>query len=64
MISEMARRERIVRGYHGALLWLTLLAPNLVGLILDGRASRACCGPLVIPNDGVCLLSPSVLLPH
>jgi hypothetical protein len=36
-ISEMAAAERIDRGYLGALLRLTLLAPELVEAFLDGR---------------------------
>lgn len=36
-ISEMAAGERIERGYLGCLLRLTLLAPDLVEAILDGR---------------------------
>jgi hypothetical protein len=36
-ISEMAKAEKIERGYLGTLLRLTLLAPELVEAILDGR---------------------------
>jgi hypothetical protein len=36
-ISEMAAAERIERGYLGTLLRLTLLAPDLVEAVLDGR---------------------------
>jgi hypothetical protein len=36
-ITEMAAAERIERGYLGSLLRLTLLAPDLVEAILDGR---------------------------
>jgi len=36
-ISEMAKAERIERGYLGTLLRLTLLAPDIVEVILDGR---------------------------
>ncbi len=36
-ISEMATAERIERGYLGTLLRLTLLAPDIVEAILDGR---------------------------
>lgn len=36
-ISEMAKAERIERGYLGSLLRLTLLAPCTVKAILDGR---------------------------
>lgn len=36
-VSEMAAAERIERGYLGSLLRLTLLAPDIVEAILDGR---------------------------
>ncbi|MFN7306178.1 MAG: hypothetical protein ACK5TQ_06315 [Acetobacteraceae bacterium] len=36
-ISEMAAAEKIERGYLGTLLRLTLLAPELVEAILNGR---------------------------
>ena len=36
-ISEMAKAEGIERGYLGTLLRLTLLAPEMVEAILDGR---------------------------
>ena len=36
-ISEMAAAERIDRGYLGRVLQLTLLAPDIVAAILDGR---------------------------
>ena len=37
-ISEMAAAEKIERGYHlGSLLRLTLLAPDIVEAMLDGR---------------------------
>ncbi len=36
-ISEMAAAERIDRGYLGRVLQLTLLAPDIVEKILDGR---------------------------
>jgi hypothetical protein len=38
-ISEMAAAERIERGYLGTLLRLTLLAPDIVEAVLDGRLS-------------------------
>src|SRR3954447_15315514 len=38
-ISEMAAAEKIDRGFVGSLLRLTLLAPDIVEAILDGRAS-------------------------
>jgi hypothetical protein len=36
-ISEMAEAERIERGYLGSLLRLTLLTPDILEAILDGR---------------------------
>ncbi|MFB9971722.1 hypothetical protein ACFFMP_17750 [Pseudoroseomonas cervicalis] len=36
-ITEMAAAEKIDRGYLGRLLQLTLLAPEIVEAILDGR---------------------------
>ena len=36
-IGEMAAAERIERGYLGSVLGLTLLAPDIVEAILDGR---------------------------
>ena len=36
-ISEMAEAERIERGYLGTLLRLTLLAPDIIEAILNGR---------------------------
>jgi hypothetical protein len=36
-ISEIAAAERIDRGYAGTILRLTLLAPDLIEAILDGR---------------------------
>jgi hypothetical protein len=36
-ISEMAKAEGIERGYVGSLLQLTLLAPEMVEAILEGR---------------------------
>ncbi len=40
-ISEMAAAEKIERGYLGWLLRLTLLAPDIVEAILDGRQPKA-----------------------
>jgi hypothetical protein len=36
-ISEIAAKEKIDRGYVGTVLRLTLLAPDIVEAILDGR---------------------------
>jgi hypothetical protein len=53
-ISEMAVAERIERGYLGSLLRLTLLSPDLVEAILDGRASSSVALPALlepVPKD-------------
>jgi hypothetical protein len=47
-ISAMAAAERIERGYLGTLLRLTLLAPDVVEALLDGRASSACSLPRLL----------------
>jgi hypothetical protein len=39
-ITEKAAAEKIERGYLGSLLRLTLLAPELVEGVLDGRGSE------------------------
>lgn len=49
-ISEIAGAEKIDRGYVGSILRLTLLAPDIVEAILDGR-----------PPDGLGL--PALLRP-
>ena len=36
-ISEVAAAEKIDRGYVGSILRLTLLAPDIIEAILDGR---------------------------
>jgi hypothetical protein len=36
-ITELAAAERIERGYLGALIRMTLLSPDIVEAILDGR---------------------------
>lgn len=36
-IEELARREKVNRGYMCSVLRLTLLAPDLVDAVLDGR---------------------------
>jgi hypothetical protein len=38
-ITEMAAAECLERGYLGSLLRLTLLAPDIVSAILDGRGA-------------------------
>ena len=47
-ISKMAAAERIERGYLDTLLWLTLLAPDILRSILDGRASRSVALPALL----------------
>ena len=36
-ISELADAEKLDRGYFGRILQLTLLAPDIVEAIMDGR---------------------------
>ena len=36
-VSELAAGEKLDRGYLGKILMLTLLAPDIVEAILDGR---------------------------
>ncbi len=47
-ITEMADAERLERGYLGRLLRLTLLAPDLVEAMLDGRATPSLVLPLLL----------------
>ncbi|GGJ40731.1 hypothetical protein [Neoroseomonas lacus] len=39
-ITEMAEAEKVERGYLGTLLRLTLLAPDIVESIMDGRQPK------------------------
>jgi hypothetical protein len=40
-IEELTQRERVTRGYMSrGVLWLTLLAPDIVEAILDGRRAE------------------------
>jgi hypothetical protein len=39
-VSDIARVEKIDRGYAGSVLRLTLLAPDLIEAILEGRAGQ------------------------
>lgn len=52
-ISEMAAAEKLERGYLGSLLRLTLLAPDIVQSILDGRAPEEMSLPRML--DGFAL---------
>jgi len=47
-VSEIARVEKIDRGYAGCVLRLTLLAPDLVDAILEGRTNQAVTLPRLI----------------
>jgi hypothetical protein len=41
-ITELAAAEKLDRGYLGSLLKLTLLAPDIVESVIDGRGRPAC----------------------
>jgi hypothetical protein len=47
-ISELATAEKVDRGYLGRVLRLTLLAPDLVAAILDGRQPAAMTLPALL----------------
>ena len=47
-ISEMAKAEKIERGYLGSLLRLTLLEPKMVEAILDGRQPEGVTLPVLL----------------
>ena len=47
-ISEMASAEHLDRGYLGRLLLLTLLAPDLVQAIMDGRQPEGLTLPVLL----------------
>ena len=47
-ISELATAEKIDRGYVGRILQLTLLAPDIVEAILDGRQPRDLTLPMLM----------------
>jgi hypothetical protein len=47
-VSDIARVEKIDRGYAGSVLRLTLLAPYLVEAILEGRTGPAATLPRLI----------------
>ena len=46
--TEMAAAERLERGYLGSLLRLTLLAPETIEALLDGRDQPACSLPRLL----------------
>lgn len=45
-VTEMAAAERIERGYLGSLLRMTLLAPDIVGDLLEGKYGE----PVSLPD--------------
>ena len=47
-ISEMATAEKIERGYLGTLLRLTLLAPDIVEAVLEGRQAEGLTLPALL----------------
>lgn len=47
-LTEMAAAEKIDRGYLGRLLQLTLLAPDLVQAVLDGRTVNNLALPILL----------------
>jgi hypothetical protein len=47
-ISEMAAGEKLDRGYLGRLLQLTLLAPDIVEAIVDGRQGESVALPRLL----------------
>jgi hypothetical protein len=49
-IGEMAAAEKLDRGYLGRLLQLTLLAPDLVEAIVEGRQAEGVTLPALIEN--------------
>jgi hypothetical protein len=49
-ISEMAAGEKLDRGYLGRLLQLTLLAPDIVEAIVDGRQPEGVTVPGLLQN--------------
>jgi hypothetical protein len=44
-VNEIAIAEKIDRGHVGSILRLTLLAPDIIEAILDGRRNRSPSGP-------------------
>ena len=62
-ISEMAKAEGIERGYVGSLLRLTLLAPDMVEAILDGRQPEGVTLPALLegmPVGWACQRNPFI----
>ncbi len=53
-ISEVAAAEKIERGYLGTLLRLTLLAPDIVEVILDGREPAELALPQIFDSFLAC----------
>ena len=53
-ITEMAVAERLERGYLSSLLRLTLLAPDIVTAILDGRQPECMTLTMLMRPSPVC----------
>jgi hypothetical protein len=49
-ISEMAAAEKLDRGYLGRLLQLTLLAPDIIEAIVEGREAEAITLPRLLES--------------
>ena len=43
-VTELAQAEKINRSYLCRILWLTLLAPDIVDAVLDGRSTKQMAG--------------------
>jgi hypothetical protein len=56
-VTEMAAAEKIERGYLGTLLRLTLLAPDIVSAILDGRQPSGLTLPGLLEPFPACWVS-------
>jgi len=63
-ISEIAATEKIERGYLGSLLRLTLLAPDMVEAILDGRRPEGMALPALMEPFPVEWERQRVMLPR
>jgi hypothetical protein len=63
-IRVMAATERIERGFLGTLLRLTLLAPDIVGAILNGQAPSAFRLPRLLKPFAMDWVEPSADLDH
>ena len=51
-VTELAAGEKLDRGYLGKILMLTLLAPDIVAAILDGRQPVGMTLPGLVEGGG------------